>query len=82
MNNYFRPIRYKLLDWKTDHKIGDDILFKNSDNFDCFNIDNCNNNFQVKIFGLKIVIHNIDNKNTIVIYGIIEDTIIKLIDNT
>jgi endopeptidase La len=82
LNNYFRPIRYKLLDWKSDQKIDDDILFKNSDNFDCFNIDNCNNNFQVKIFGLKIVIHNIDNKNTIVIYGIIEDTIINLIDNT
>ena len=83
LNCYIRPMRYKTLDWKKKKDVNkdDEIICKNADNFECFDLDCSNSNFQTQIYGIKYTIHNIEKQNTIVVYGIIEDIMIDLVDN-
>ena len=84
LNCYIRPMRYKTLDWKSGKnlKSNDENIYKNADSFECFEIDYPNLNLQNQIYGIKYTIHNIEKQNTIIVYGIIEDIIIDLIDNS
>jgi ATP-dependent Lon protease len=88
LNNYFSPLHYKTVDWnKSDNFINnEETIVKKSDNFECFNIDstiinNCNINFQNSIYGMKIVIHNIEKQHTIIVHGIMEDINLDLIND-
>jgi len=83
LNCYIRPMRYKTLDWSNNkkNKPSDQDIYKNSDNYECFEIDILNLNIQNQIYGIKYTIHNIEKRNTIIVYGIIEDVLIDFIDN-
>ena len=81
LNTYITPTNYKIIDWNKNLKKNDEIIAKTADNLDCFDLDNTYNIFQNRIYGIKVAIHNIEKQNTIVVYGIIEDTLIELLDN-
>ena len=83
LNNYFSPMRYKTIDWK---KMGtfmnnEEKIIKTADNFECFDIDNIHTSFQNRIYGIKIAIHNMEKQHTIIVYGIMEDMLLDLIDD-
>ena len=81
LNQYFRPTRYKIVDWrKTSNNSKEEVIAKTSDNLDCFDL-NVITNFQLRISGIKVAIHNLEKQNTIIVYGSIEDAFINLIDN-
>jgi len=81
LNNYIHPLRYKILDWKSKVKSNEETIFKTADNFDCFKLDSLTLNFKNKIFGIKLAIHDINKQHTIIVYGWVDDTIIKYIDD-
>jgi len=90
LNNYFSPLHYKTVDWNKSNNFinNEETIVKKSDNFECFDIDstiininNCNINFQNSIYGMKIVIHNIEKQHTIIVHGIMEDINLDLIND-
>jgi ATP-dependent Lon protease len=82
LNTYVHPMAYKTLDWKTTQKPKDDTICKTADNLECFDIDPKNNvNFKNCLYTIKIIIHNIEKKNTIVIYCMIEDVLLDFIED-
>jgi hypothetical protein len=81
LNMYIHPLRYKILDWKTNMKSNDEIIFKNADNLECFNLNSSNTSFKNEIFGIKVAIHNIDKQHTIIVYGWVDDILLKYIED-
>lgn len=81
LNAYVKPMHYKTIDWKKTKNSKEDSIIKTADNFECFDIDAANINFQNRIYGIKIVIHNIEKQHTILVYGVIEDIMLELIDD-
>ena len=81
LNAYVKPMHYKTIDWKKTKNSKEDSIIKTADNFECFDIDPANINFQNRIYGIKVVIHNIEKQHTILVYGVIEDIMLELIDD-
>ena len=83
LSRYCHPINYKILNWnnKKNQKrndkekvsiqknklIDDNMLIERGENFDCFDLARTNQNFKIRISGLKFIIHSPENKQTIVI---------------
>ena len=85
LNDYVKPLRYTIIDWRSKKKSSnDDILCKTADNFECFEIENNTSplDFYYRIYGIKFTIHNIEKQHTITICGIVDDSIVGLIDNS
>lgn len=85
--NNIHPTKYKILDWKkisTSNK-RDEIVIKKADNFDCFEVDtldeHMDDNFNIRVYGIKVALHNIEKQQTILVYGIVDDMLLELIDN-
>lgn len=83
LNNYVKPVRYKILDWRSKLKKQDEAMCKTADNFECFDIETegFNKNFQYRIYGIKFPIHNVEKQHTLIVYGVIEDVMIEFIEN-
>ena len=83
LKTYAKPIRYRIIDWRTKLKKVDESMCKTADNFECFDFNNeiFGVNFQYSIYGLKFVIHNIEKQHTLVIFCIIEDIVLDMIEN-
>ena len=83
LNKYVHPTKYKILDWKKNNMKNklEEYMVKNADIFDCFETDNMIDNFHNNVYGLKLVLHNIEKQHTILVYGVVDDMMIDLIDN-
>lgn len=90
----FHPIHFKIVSWNTErplsniqnpiekNKIVDDMLIvEKSNNLDCFDLCRTNNTFQTKVYGMKIAFHNLNEKNTIIVSGLVDELLITCIDN-
>lgn len=82
LKKYFHPTSYKLLNKKEDSKIKksqeeDD----NTSNMDCFDIMTNFKQYHMKVYGIKLFIHNETIKKSLVIYGILDDIIIDFLNN-
>ena len=88
IKKYVHPINYKLMDWKhkseTNHKtlaknriVEDFMIVEVAKSFDCFDLARTQQNFQTKVYGIKIAIQNeIDNK-TLIISGVVDDLLLE-----
>ena len=83
LKTYVKPVRYKILDWRTKLKPSDDSICKTADNFECFDFTNeiFDINFHYRIYGIKFAIHNMEKQHTLIIYGLIEDVMTDFIEN-
>jgi ATP-dependent Lon protease len=83
LKTYAKPIRYRLLDWRTKLNLADESICKTADNFECldFTNENFGVNFQYSIYGLKFAIHDIEKQHTLVIFCVIEDVMLDMIEN-
>jgi ATP-dependent Lon protease len=81
---YTHPISYKVVQWKDDvrkktttvakNRIVDDIMIvETTNNFDCFDLARTCKEFQKKVYGIKIAIHNDIEKKTLIISGVVDD---------
>ena len=55
--------------------VDDNMIIERSDNFDCFDLARTNQNFKIRISGLKFVIHSPENRQSIVIFCIVDDIV-------
>ncbi len=92
INKYCHPISYKILNWnnkisrniKKDiqkNKIIDDKTYTECNNLECFDLCRTYNNFYIRVNGIKIVLHDYDNKRTLLIDTIIDNLLINNLNN-
>jgi ATP-dependent Lon protease len=89
LQKYFHPTGYKLINRKD--LIKNNLKSKNNEeleinekteNFDCFDAAINVKAFHLKVFGIKIFIHHEESNKTLLIYGIVDQVLISLLNNT
>ena len=70
LKKYFHPTGYKVLNLNND-----------TSNFHCNDILLTTNQFHIKVYGMKVYIHNTSINKSIVVYGIVDDVIISLLND-
>ena len=82
LKKYFHPTSYKVFNRKEDFKQNkQDECDEVTPNLSCFDISNAYKHFHMKVYGIKLYIHNINLKKTLIIYGIVDDVIIDFLNN-
>ena len=95
LDKHFHPFSFKIVPWKNDrknsltigksiekNKIVDDMcIVEKSPNLDCFDLCRTSDTFQLKVYGVKIAFHNVSEKKTLIVSGLIDDLLITCIDN-
>ena len=74
LKKYFHPINYKIINCSSDSEIA-------PKNFDCFEIENSVKNFNTKVYGIKMCITNSSLENYMLVYGLVDDVIVDLMQN-
>ena len=93
IKKYLHPINYKILNWnnKTNKKIpnkdiaknkiiDDKIIIEDSDMLECFDLMRSSTNFNIRVNGVKLIIHDYSNKRTLSINCIVDDILINNIE--
>jgi endopeptidase La len=92
---YAHPINYKIMAWKNKPKkinknekiiknkiIEDFMIIEMGENLDCYDLCRTTTNFYTKVYGIKIVFQNPQQKNTIIISAIVDEVLITCLNNT
>ena len=93
IKKYVHPINYKIINWNNKNNksikskevsknklIDDKVLVEEANMLECFDLMRTSNNFNLRINGIKIIIHDFENKRTLNINGIIDDVILNNIN--
>ena len=86
LKKYFHPISYKVVNKKDESKnnkkkSGEDIFDDKINNLECYDISSSYKLFHVKVYGIKVYIYNASIKKGLIIYGIVDDVNIELLNN-
>jgi hypothetical protein len=96
IKTYCHPISYKIINWKgqkhynkeyvlnnyCENKITEEsIIIENSNNIECFDIDNTAKSFYSKINGIRVVFQNEKAKKTLIVNCIVDDIILDFFSN-
>ena len=76
LKKYFHPTSYKVISKKDESKKKEDIDDKTV-NLSCFDISNLYKQFHMKVYGLKVYIHSVPLKKSLLIYGIFKQRFLK-----
>lgn len=82
LKKYFHPISYKLAkkdDVKPSGKT--DTNEEKTSNMSCYDISSSYKQFHMKVYGIKIFIHNSVTKKSLVIFGIVDDIAVDFVNN-
>ena len=63
------------------NKIIDDKVFQEAPNLECFDLARVSNIFNIRIYGVKFIVHDYENKKTLVISAITDNIILNNINN-
>ena len=80
LKKYFHPTSYKVITKKDENKKSNDNDDKIK-NLDCNDVFSTYKQFHMKVHGIKVYIHSISSKKTLLIYGILDDTITEFLYN-
>ena len=80
LNKYFHPTSYKVIIKKEESKKKDDID-EQLPNLHCSDVVSCFKQFHMKVYGIKIAVYSSNLKKSLLIYGILDDVIIQLLNN-
>ena len=83
LKKYFHPTSYKVLNKKEDikQKKTNDVLDEKIKNLECCDVVSNYKQFHMKVYGIKLYIHNDVLKKSLVIYGIVDDIIVDFLNN-
>ena len=84
LKKYFHPTSYKVVVLKKEENkqtTNDDKFDETTQNLSCYDISTNYKQFHMKVFGMKIFIHNSVLKKTLVIFGIVDDVIVEFLNN-
>ena len=80
LKKYFHPTSYKVISKKDESKKKDDVDDKTI-NLSCFDVVSVYKQFHMKVYGIKIYVHSIPLKKSLLIYGIVDDVVIEFLNN-
>lgn len=94
LTKYVHPINYKILKWKHDMSpnlknplpiaknriVDDNMIVENAKTLDCFDLARTSSMFYVKVYGIKVIFHNIKDKSTLILSCIVDDVLMSCID--
>jgi len=87
--NYIHPISYKVLPWKISAEnkktkvlsknriVEDFMIVESSKNLECFDLARTSLKFQKKVSGIKIAIHNKEEKKILIVCGMVDDIVLN-----
>ena len=87
LKKHFHPTGYKIVNKKEDTKTktkkssDDPCINSKSKSLDCFDVASSYKQFHMKVYGIKIYVYNASLKKGILIFGILDDVIIDLLNN-
>jgi ATP-dependent Lon protease len=86
LEKYLHPINYKIINWTTNtlkinkeiskNKILSDKIILESNSLECFDLAKSAKNFIVRVYGIKVIIHDYNNKKTLVIENICDEILL------
>jgi ATP-dependent Lon protease len=87
LQKYFHPTGYKVINKKdikkNKVKTNEDIeINENTKNLDCFDAAINFKQFHLKVYGIKVYIHNEESNKTLIIYGVLDEVIIRFLNNS
>jgi ATP-dependent Lon protease len=87
LEKYLHPINYKIINWNnktlkiskeiSKNKMLDDRSILESNTLECFDLAKSASNFIIRVYGIKVIIHDYTNKKTLVIDNICDETLLK-----
>ena len=80
LKKYFHPTSYRVITKKDENKKSNENDDKIK-NLDCNDVFSTYKQFHMKVHGIKVYIHSISSKKTLLIYGILDDTITEFLYN-
>jgi ATP-dependent Lon protease len=96
IRKYLHPINYKILSWTekgnrngkklvvkeiSKNKIIDDkIIIEESEQLECFDLMRTSTNFNLRVYGIKVIIHDIENKKTLCVNCLVDDLLLNNMD--
>ena len=91
LEKYLHPINYKILNWGSKtlkiskeiskNKILDDKSILESNTLECFDLAKISSNFIIRVYGIKLIIHDCANKKTLVIENICDEILLNNSNN-
>lgn len=89
IRKYFHPLNYKIINWNnkennkktstlSKNRIFDDkTIIEETDNLECLDLMRSSNNFILRVYGIKLIVHDKSNKRTLCINCIIDETLLN-----
>lgn len=91
LKKYIHPIGYKTMSYDNLSKkttnipknkiVEDFMIVEKSKNFDCFDLARTSKQFQKKVYGIKVSIHNPKEKKILIVSGLVDDITINCISD-
>jgi len=82
LKKYFHPTSYKVINKKDDNKQKKtDEYIDDITNLNCCDVVSSYKQFHMKVYGIKLLIHNSVLKKSLVIFGIVDDIVIEFLNN-
>ena len=82
LKKYFHPTSYKVINKKDDNKQKKpDECIDDTTNLTCYDVVSSYKQFHMKVYGIKLLIHNTVLKKSLVIFGIVDDIVIEFLNN-
>jgi ATP-dependent Lon protease len=75
LKKYFHPTSYKIITKK------EDLINDTTPNLSCFDIASSYKQFHMKVYGIKLYIHSEIQKKSLIIYGLVDNVIVELLNN-
>jgi ATP-dependent Lon protease len=86
LKKYFHPTSYKVINKKEEVKKNTteqtSIEMIPNDNLKCYDVASSYKNFYMKVYGMKIFVHSDVLKKSLIVFGIVDDVIIDLLNNS
>jgi ATP-dependent Lon protease len=80
LKKYFHPTSYRVISKKDDPKKKDETDDKMS-NLGCSDVVSSYKQFHMKVYGIKLYVHSLPLKKSLIITGIVDDIVIDFLNN-
>ena len=81
LKKYFHPTSYKVINKKDDKQKKTDECVDDTTNLTCYDVVSSYKQFHMKVYGIKLLIHNSVLKKSLIIFGIVDDIVIEFLNN-
>jgi ATP-dependent Lon protease len=94
LKKYVHPISYKVMNWTKNNKnnkniktlkknriVEDFMIMETAENLDCFDLMRTSKNFNSRVYGIKIIIQNLEQNKLLICSAIVDDVMINSLDS-